>query len=54
MQNLPVLNNDESQTNFNFKEQIDRYIIHWRWFVLSVIICILTAFIQLLCPEGKF
>ncbi|MDR7210663.1 polysaccharide biosynthesis tyrosine autokinase [Flavobacterium piscis] len=31
----------------NIREQLDKYIIHWKWFVLSVLVCLLLAFLYL-------
>ncbi|WP_278010757.1 GumC family protein [Flavobacterium gyeonganense] len=31
----------------NLREQLDKYLIHWKWFVLSVILCLILAFLYL-------
>lgn len=31
----------------NLREQLDKYLIHWRWFLLSIVICLIGAFLYL-------
>ena len=31
----------------NLREQLDKYLIHWRWFLVSIIICLICAFLYL-------
>ncbi|MGO4770129.1 GumC family protein [Flavobacterium sp. W22_SRS_FK3] len=31
----------------NLREQLDKYIIHWKWFTLSVVLCLVLAFLYL-------
>lgn len=38
--------NDESE-DINIRERIDKYLVNWRWFLISVIICIVGAFLYL-------
>ncbi|MBF4518050.1 polysaccharide biosynthesis tyrosine autokinase [Flavobacterium sp. ANB] len=38
--------NDEIE-DVNLREQLDKYIIHWRWFLLSIVICLTIAFLYL-------
>ena len=46
--NIPLLSqNTEFENKFNIREQIDKFLIHWRWFVISVIISLFLAFIYL-------
>ncbi|MGM8362803.1 GumC family protein [Flavobacterium sp. ARAG 55.4] len=33
--------------DINLREQLDKYLIHWKWFVFSVLICLLLAFLYL-------
>ena len=43
----PLSQADESDKKFNFREQMDKYLIHWKWFMLSVIICMGLSFLYL-------
>jgi len=38
---------DNEIEEVNLREQLDKYIIHWRWFLLSVVICLIAAFLYL-------
>ncbi|MEN2400547.1 polysaccharide biosynthesis tyrosine autokinase [Flavobacterium sp. MC2016-06] len=38
---------DDEIEDINIREQIDKYFIHWRWFLLSTIICLIGAFLYL-------
>ena len=38
-----VKRTEESEEEVNIQEILFRYLIHWPWFVLSVIICIACA-----------
>ena len=31
----------------NLREQLDKYIIHWKWFIISVLLCLVLAFLYL-------
>ncbi|WP_163400505.1 GumC family protein [Flavobacterium fluviatile] len=31
----------------NLREQLDKYLVHWKWFVLSVFLCLILAFLYL-------
>lgn len=31
----------------NLREQLDKYLIHWKWFVLSAVLCLIFAFLYL-------
>jgi tyrosine-protein kinase Etk/Wzc len=35
------------EESINFREELDKYIVHWKWFVLGIAIALLTAFIYL-------
>lgn len=37
---------DEIQ-EINLREQLDKYLIHWKWFVLSALVCLVLAFLYL-------
>ncbi|MEL1254260.1 polysaccharide biosynthesis tyrosine autokinase [Flavobacterium sp. DGU38] len=38
----------EDETNdVNLREQLDKYVIHWKWFVLSVFLCLVLAVLYL-------
>ena len=46
MQNLHTTEN-HNQTNFNFKEEIEKYVKHWKWFLLGLFLALLSAFLYL-------
>lgn len=31
----------------SIREQLDKYIIHWKWFLLSAALCLIFAFLYL-------
>ena len=31
----------------NLREQLDKYVVHWKWFVLSSVLCLIFAFLYL-------
>lgn len=39
--------NEKSEQDFQFRDIIDQYASHWKWFVLAVFISLLTAYIYL-------
>jgi tyrosine-protein kinase Etk/Wzc len=42
--------NDEAEgeiSDVNLREQLDKYVVHWKWFVLSVFLCLILAFLYL-------
>lgn len=45
---------DNKEENINIKEEIFKYIIHWRWFVLSGFIALVIAFLYLRYAENKY
>ncbi|WP_456313298.1 GumC family protein [Pseudomonas shirazensis] len=48
MQTQEFYNETDNKTeDVNLREQLDKYIIHWRWFLLSVVICLVAAFLYL-------
>jgi tyrosine-protein kinase Etk/Wzc len=39
---------EEDEINeVNLREQLDKYLIHWKWFILSVFLCLVLAFLYL-------
>jgi len=38
---------DNKSEEVNLREQLDKYIINWLWFLLSVVICLIGAFLYL-------
>ncbi|WP_051604519.1 GumC family protein [Flavobacterium sasangense] len=38
---------NSTTATFNLKEELDNYLIYWRWFVLSLVVCITVAFLYL-------
>ena len=49
MQEHPSLKDTPQQQDdtLTIREQFDRYIIHWKWFVLGVLLCLAGAFVYL-------
>src|SRR5690606_26393556 len=45
---------DNKEENINIKEEIFKYIIHWRWFVLSGLVALVIAFLYLRYAENKY
>lgn len=45
---------DNKEENINIKEEIFKYIIHWRWFVLGVFVSLVVAFLYLRYAENKY
>jgi len=37
----------ENANNLNIREEIDKYIIYWRWFIVGIIISFLSAYLYL-------
>lgn len=35
------------ESDLNIREQLEKYIIHWKWFVLTAIIALAIAFLYL-------
>jgi capsular exopolysaccharide synthesis family protein len=46
LQNQP-LNTETEEHNFDVMEQLEKYLRHWKWFVLSAFICLAIAFVYL-------
>lgn len=38
---------EDEKNELNLREQLDKYLIHWKWFVLSVFLCLVLAFLYL-------
>jgi capsular exopolysaccharide synthesis family protein len=38
---------NSSTSTFDLREELDNYLIYWRWFVLSLVVCITVAFLYL-------
>lgn len=48
MQNtIPTLNNSDIENGFNIKEEIAKYYGYWKWFIASVLVCVILAFLYL-------
>ena len=48
-------NTDEDQLDdFNIRESIDRYLVYWRWFVVSVLLCLAIAYVYLRYTTPQF
>ncbi|WP_396191049.1 GumC family protein [Flavobacterium sp.] len=40
-------NLDSSFADFSIREELDKYFFYWRWFVVSVVACLVAAFLYL-------
>lgn len=38
---------DNKSEDVNLRQQLEKYIVHWRWFLLSVVICLIAVFLYL-------
>ena len=47
MQNQNSFNNQEEEESINIAEIAQQYLHHWKWFVLSVILCVAAAFLYI-------
>ncbi|MET0944426.1 MAG: polysaccharide biosynthesis tyrosine autokinase, partial [Flavobacterium sp.] len=47
MQENQSLISDVEENNFNFRDQLERYLMQWKWFVLSVLIFLTGAYFYL-------
>lgn len=47
MQNLHSTEHQHIQSNFNIKEEVVKYLKHWKWFVLGIFVALLVAFLYL-------
>ena len=45
---------DNKEENIDIKEEILKYSIHWRWFVLGGFVALVIAFIYLRYAENKY
>ena len=39
--------NEQDEEKINYQELLFRYIIHWPWFVASVLVCLIGAWVYL-------
>lgn len=42
-----LINSQEIQNDFNIREELDKYLFYWKWFVLSVIISFVVGYLYL-------
>lgn len=38
---------ENQESDFNIREQVEKYFIHWRWFILAIIVSLTVSFIYL-------
>ncbi|MBZ4043041.1 GumC family protein [Flavobacterium hibisci] len=38
---------EDEISEVNLREQFDKYLIHWKWFILSVMLCLILSFLYL-------
>lgn len=49
--NAPV---EDQGAEFNYREILDAFILHWHWFLVSVVACVLLAFAYLKCKSPVY
>lgn len=47
MSNNQEISHENHESDFSIREQVEKYLIHWKWFVLSVIVVLCLAFLYL-------
>lgn len=47
MQESPSLKNNLTDDSLNIREQFDKYIIYWKWFLISTLISVIIGFLYL-------
>ena len=47
MQEHPSLQKEKAETSINIREELDKYLVHWKWILLSLFICFLLAMVYL-------
>jgi capsular exopolysaccharide synthesis family protein len=47
MSNKQEISQENHESDFNIREQIEKYLVHWKWFLLSVIVVLGLAFLYL-------
>lgn len=40
-------NQDSFSPDFNIREELDKYLFYWRWFIVSALACLVVAFLYL-------
>ena len=46
-ENLNINKLEEEEGGFDFKIILMKLIIYWKWFVVSIVLCLLCAFVYL-------
>lgn len=41
------LNSQDNQNDFNIREELDKYLFYWKWFVLSIIVALTVGYLYL-------
>jgi len=47
MSNKQEIQQENHESDFNIREQVEKYLVHWKWFALSVIVVLCLAFLYL-------
>ena len=47
MQEHFTLNKKPKEESFDFKEQFDKYLVHWKWFFIAIFLSLVIAFLYL-------
>ena len=45
---------NEYNDGLNLREQFEKYIIYWKWFLLSVVIGLICSFLYLKCATSRY
>jgi capsular exopolysaccharide synthesis family protein len=46
--------NEDVESDFQIREIIDKYALHWKWFVFGVVVCVLGAYLNLRYTVPQF
>ena len=47
MEAHPSLNKETADETVNIREQLEKYFVYWKWFIVSIVLCLLVAGIYL-------
>ena len=52
--NKPNLNTTANKDNIDYRELMLKYLYKWHWFLLSVVLCVIVAFVYLKATNDQF
>jgi len=47
MKNTSTLNRQDEESDVNLQQVFEQYLYYWKWFIFSVIACVVLVFIYL-------